>query len=167
MARVFVAFYKGRKSGSSPKALLFRGIDWLIRRATRGQYSHCEIAVARADDRFVCYSASLRDGGVRRKTMALPADKWDLVPISDGLLPWVELFYRHTQSQPYDLVGALGVVIPVHQRLNKWFCSEWVGHVLGISESHRLSPNTLFSHRARPINDKAAGVLSAAFFYVV
>lgn len=148
MARIFVAFYRGRKSGYGPQSLLYRSIDWLIRRATRGQYSHCEIAVSQANGRFMCYSASLRDGGVRRKAMALPTDKWDLVPISGDLLPRVEEFYRHTQGQPYDLVGALGVVIPVHQRLNKWFCSEWVGHALGISEAHKLSPNTLFSRIA-------------------
>lgn len=143
MSKIYVAFYRGRKSGSSPKALLFRFVDWLIRRATGGEYSHCEIAVSQAGGRFLCYSASLRDGGVRRKTMPLPADKWDLVPISDGLLPWVEECYRHTQGQKYDLLGAVGVVLPVQHRLDRWFCSEWAGKVLRLPEPHKLSPNKL------------------------
>lgn len=145
MSKIYVAFYKGRKSGYSPKALMFRAVDWLVRRATGGQYSHCEIAVLDnpAAAKYTCYSASLRDGGVRRKNMPLPADKWDLVPISDGLLPWVEECYRHTKGQKYDLLGAVGVVLPVQHRLDRWFCSEWAGKVLQLQEPYKLSPNKL------------------------
>lgn len=45
MSKVYLALYKGRKSGRTPKALAMRFADWVIRKATRGIYSHCEIAL--------------------------------------------------------------------------------------------------------------------------
>ena len=33
---------------------------------------------------YECYSASLRDGGVRRKIMPLPSAKWDLIALLVG-----------------------------------------------------------------------------------
>ena len=150
MAKVYLALYKGRKSGRTPKALAMRFADWVVRKATRGIYSHCEIAVALGDGVFECYSSSLRDGGVRSKTMPLPADKWDLVPISDDLLPWVESCYQHTKGQKYDLAGALGVVLPVQHRLDKWFCSEWCAAALGVQYPDRYSPQELADWLRQP-----------------
>ncbi|MBS5743322.1 MAG: hypothetical protein KHW43_07485, partial [Neisseria sp.] len=76
MAKVYLALYKGRKTIKTPKDLAFRIIEWVIRKVTGGQYSHCEIAVpvAFSDGLFDCYSSSFRDGGVRCKRMPLPAE---------------------------------------------------------------------------------------------
>lgn len=52
MSKVYLALYKGRKSGRTPKALAMRLADWVIRKATRGIYSHCEIALALGDGVF-------------------------------------------------------------------------------------------------------------------
>ena len=78
MAKVYLALYKGRKTIKTPKDLAFRIIEWVIRKVTGGQYSHCEITVpvAFSDGLFDCYSSSFRDGGVRCKRMQLPAEKW-------------------------------------------------------------------------------------------
>ena len=50
-----------------------RFTDGLTRILTRGKYSHCEIAVrlpeTAGEQEYECYSASLRDGGVRHETM--------------------------------------------------------------------------------------------------
>ena len=75
--RIVLALYKGNRSGKwySPSVLQARLGDWLIRKFTRSPYSHCEIAVDKGNGQYDCYSASLRDGGVRMKTMTLPADK--------------------------------------------------------------------------------------------
>ena len=145
MAKVYLALYKGRKSGGTPKALAMRVADWVIRKATRGIYSHCEIAVALGDGVFECYSASLRDGGVRCKTMRLPSDKWDLIelPATDVLTAKLQMIWLMTQGKSYDVLGSLGVVLRFGNRPDKWFCSEWCGHVLGFSEPWRLSPNDL------------------------
>ena len=51
--------------------------------------------------------------------------------------------FARTQGQRYDLPGALGVVFKTRQRHERWFCSEWCGQVLGLSEPWRFSPNDL------------------------
>ena len=120
-------------------------MDWAVRTATRGQYSHCEIAVKHsfADD-YHCYSASLRDGGVRSKTMPLPANKWDLIPIRDvDAYDRVWALYQNTRGAKYDFGGALGVVLPVRQAQQRWFCSEWCAVVLGLQYPDRYSPQAL------------------------
>lgn len=145
MSKVYLALYKGRKSGRTPKALAMRFADWVIRKATRGIYSHCEIALALGDGVFECYSSSLRDGGVRCKTMRLPSDKWDLVelPATDMLTAKLQMIWLMTQDQPYDLIGSLGVVLRVGNRPDKWFCSEWCAAALGLPDGWRWSPNDL------------------------
>ena len=145
MSKVYLVLYKGRKSGRTPKALAMRFADWVIRKATRGIYSHCEIALDVGDGVFECYSASLRDGGVRCKVMRLPWDKWDLVelPATDVSTAKLQMIWLMTQGKSYDVLGSLGVVLRFGNRPDKRFCSEWCGHVLGFSEPWRLSPNDL------------------------
>lgn len=86
-SQIYLALYKGRRDGTGIQVQAARLTDWATRRLTRGIYSHCEIAVALDSGRFECYSASIRDGGVRRKTMPLPPDKWDLLPPARHLRP--------------------------------------------------------------------------------
>lgn len=135
MTQVYLALYKGRK----------RLMDWVVRTATRGQYSHCEIAVKHGfTDTYHCYSASARDGGVRSKTMLLPADKWDLIEIRDAeAYDTVWALYQATQGAKYDYLGALGVVLPVRQVTQRWFCSEWCAKALGLGQPEKFSPSRL------------------------
>lgn len=73
---VWLACYKGERNiVALPLA------DWVTRKVTRGIYSHCELAIEHGGDEFLCYSASLRDRGVRGKLMPLPDDKWDKLPL--------------------------------------------------------------------------------------
>lgn len=144
--KIYLALYKGRRDGSGAQVWAARFSDWLTRKLTRGQYSHCEIAVALDGGQFECYSSSIRDGGVRCKTMPLPAAKWDLIELPDSsgsLKTNLAAVFAQTQGQRYDLPGALGVVFKTRQRHERWFCSEWCGQVLGLSEPWRFSPNDL------------------------
>ncbi|WP_369586096.1 hypothetical protein [Kingella oralis] len=145
MTQVYLALYKGRKRGKTPRELWQRLMDWAVRAATRGQYSHCEIAVKHsfADD-YHCYSASARDGGVRSKTMLLPADKWDLIPIRDAdAYDRVWALYQKTRGAKYDYGGALGLVLPIRQARQRWFCSEWCATALGLGQPEKYSPQAL------------------------
>lgn len=145
-AKIYLALYKGRRDGTGTRVWAARFSDWLTRKLTRGQYSHCEIAVALDGGQFECYSSSIRDGGVRCKTMPLPAAKWDLIELPDSsgsLKTNLAAVFARTQGQRYDLAGALGVVFKTRQRHDRWFCSEWCGQVLGLSEPWRFSPNDL------------------------
>lgn len=132
MGGIYLALYKGHKSGRMPKTLALRLIDWIIRCATRSSYSHCEIAVSVAfsDCLFDCYSSSFRDSGVRCKRMPLPAEKWDLIVLDNQQIVMERLFslWRNTKGKRYDLLGVLCVTSFfrrfLRQSADKWFCSE-------------------------------------------
>ena len=144
---IYLALYHGHRGGTGLKVWAARFTDGLTRILTRGRYSHCELAVrlpeTAGEQEYECYSASLRDGGVRMKTMPLPADKWDLIPLSDGVGERLHGLWEETQGQGYDLPGAFGVVFGLRENRKRWFCSEWVGKALGLAESWRFSPNDL------------------------
>ena len=147
--QIYLALYKGRRGGTGWRVWCARATDWLTRVLTRGKYSHCEIAIRQPDKdvdgvaMYACYSASLRDGGVRRKTMPLPSAKWDLIALPDSVGGRLEALWSQTQGQGYDLPGAFGVVFGLPENRRRWFCSEWVGKALGLPESWRFSPNDL------------------------
>lgn len=152
MTKVYLALYKGRKSGWTPKALTMRFVDWSIRKATHSGYSHCEIAVpvAGSDRLFDCYSSSFRDGGVRCKRMPLPVDKWDLIELATPNLRFGRLgaLWAETKGRPYDLTGALCVKtifrkIWLKESADKWFCSEWCAEVMGEPMPSLCSPGDL------------------------
>lgn len=144
---IYLALYHGHRGGTGLKVWAARFTDGLTRILTRGRYSHCEIVIRLAgqdsEPQYECYSASLRDKGVRRKIMPLPSDKWDLIPLPDGVGRRLETLWAQTQGQGYDLPGAFGVVFGLPENRRRWFCSEWVGAALGLSESWRFSPNDL------------------------
>ena len=157
-AKIYLALYKGRRDGTGTRVWAARFSDWLTRKLTRGQYSHCEIVEFVGDNEYRCHSSSIRDGGVRCKYMPLPAAKWDLIELPDSsgsLKTNLAAVFAQTQGQRYDLPGALGVVFKTRQRHDRWFCSEWCGQVLGLSEPWRFSPNDL-SVIARSLKNKGA-----------
>lgn len=141
--KIYLALYKGHRAGTGWRVWAARLTDRLTRKLTRGQYSHCEIAVDIGGGKYECYSASVRDGGVRSKTMPLPKGKWDLIPLPGLNEDKVRIFFKETCHRPYDLWGALGVVFKFRQRGKQWFCSEWCAQTIGLPEGWRFSPNDL------------------------
>jgi len=145
--QIYLALYKGRRDGSGWCVWCARATDWLTRILTRGRYSHCEIAVHEHPQAsvYTCYSASIRDKGVRRKVMPLPAAKWDLIPLPSTPEAHEQLqrVWAATEGQGYDLMGALGIAFGLPQNRCRWFCSEWCAIALRLPESWRWSPNDL------------------------
>ena len=156
---IYLASYKGKRIAGnySLKAFYNSFQDTLIRLLTKGVYSHCEIAILRADGRYDCYSASIRDGGVRHKVMRLPSDRWDLQVIDNIQSHSVLSYYRLTRRHRYDTLGALGIVFLSPQAQAKSFCSEWCYNVIFHSaDGWRFSPSDLStitqnSIRAKPL----------------
>lgn len=129
MSNVQLAMYKA-------KGDVFNG---LIRWWTGSIYSHCELLV-----NGHCFSSSVRDGGVRVKTMALPSDKWDLIS-----LPWAEShmvydwFIEH-QSDRYGWLDLItGQILGMQRDHRGVFCSEACAKALGLRNSTRMSPQSL------------------------
>ena len=143
--QIYLALYKGRRDGTGWRVWAARFTDGLTRVLTRGRYSHCEIAVREHTQAsvYTCYSASIRDGGVRCKVMPLPSANWDLISLPDSVDGRLKTLWSRTQGQGYDLLGAFGVIFGLPENRRRWFCSEWVGAALGLPESWRFSPNDL------------------------
>lgn len=147
MANVYIAFYKHKRERKSLKDCLFRLFDDITKFFTHGKYSHCEIAISNPQpfNIYTCFSASNRDGGVRKKRMELPPERWDLVELEISPKE-VNVFFEKTKGLKYDLIGALGVVLRIKDSKTKYFCSEWCAECLGIDKPYRFSPNSLYKH---------------------
>ena len=145
--QIYLALYKGRRDGTGWRVWAARFTDGLTRVLTRGRYSHCEIAVREHTQAsvYTCYSASIRDGGVRTKVMPLPAAKWNLIPLPSTPEAHEQLqrVWAATEGQGYDLMGALGIAFGLPQNCRRWFCSEWCATALGLPAGWRWSPNDL------------------------
>ena len=144
MTTVYLALYKGRRDGAwyRPGVAAARLSDWIIRTLTGSPYSHCELAVPCADGQYDCYSSSIRDGGVRLKTMPLPPEKWDLIPV-DASPEQVYEALAATFGAKYDWAGATGVITRWRHDKRKYFCSEWCAMALGLANPERFCPGSL------------------------
>lgn len=135
---ITLALYKGPPKRS----------DWLhtlshygIRLWTWSKWSHAELVID-----GVCWSASSRDGGVRRKFIDLNSGRWDLVTIplaeqeTGRTLGW---FLKH-EGQGYDWLNIGRFVLPLlnHER-DRWVCFEAIGAALGLAGTHKLTANDL------------------------
>lgn len=148
MGKVYLALYKG--TGGS---LYDRVTDWLIRKVTKGQYSHCEIAIERYEFLsgdyyplvcYDCFTSSPRDGGVRQKTIDLKDGKWDLIELPNLVEAQVRAYFAKTQGCKYDWWGMLGIALGIKHKRSKFFCSEWCFNLIKNStEGWRFSPNDL------------------------
>lgn len=147
MANVYIAFYKHKRKINSIKNFFFRLFDEIIRLTTHGKYSHCEVVIPNfeqdGDLLFECYSASNMDGGVRLKLMPLPKERWDLVKVNVNS-DLVRLFFKQTKGLKYDMLGAIGVVLPIGEDNHRYFCSEWCAGAIGLANPHKFSPNSLY-----------------------
>ncbi|MDH2927369.1 enoyl-CoA hydratase [Lonepinella koalarum] len=150
--KIYLALYKNKRSWLKEPVKAFS--DWLTRKLTKGQYSHCEIAVQKTvftrgshyeqESYFECYSSSVQDGGVRCKEINLTGEKWDLIPLKHVTESQVKGYFEQTKGMAYDWWGAIGVVLGIKQKRSKFFCSEWCFNALYQSESGwRFSPNDL------------------------
>lgn len=147
MYKVYLALYKG--SGGS---LYDHFTDWLIRKVTKGKYSHCEIAVQKSEIKdhyhrevwYECYSSSPRDSGVRQTVINLDDGKWDLIELSNVHEQQIKAYFAGTKGKPYDWRGVFGIVLGIKQKRDKYFCSEWCFNLIKNSnEGWRFSPNQL------------------------
>jgi len=136
-----LAFYHG--SGNAA--------DALIRWVTKSKYSHVEIIDRSADTpdggKFIdtAWSASYRDGGVRRAVITFTPDKWLVVPAlwaPDGVIETISA----QAGKPYDYIGLIGsqLLNLRRQRQNRWFCSELCAYALGLSVPQEMSPGGLY-----------------------
>ena len=106
-------------------------------------FSHVELEI-----NGVCYSSSNRDGGVRSKIINTSNhQKW----LSFDLKKDIEanrclLYFESVRGQKYDWLNIFCTqLIKLNiQSDNKQICSEFVGNCLGLEDSYKYSPESLF-----------------------
>lgn len=151
MTRLALAAYTPYKG---PKDALGYATAWWTdrdpaRRTPPGRpwVSHVEVALLDDDggpaglEAAQCYSSSLRDGGVRSKTINLARPHWRVIPIT-----WrdpgaaLRVFERHA-GEPYgygDLLAQHVLRLPVDFRGPT--CSELAALMLGLPRAERIDP---------------------------
>lgn len=114
---IYLAFYKHHRNWRKEplKALADRATRFF----TKGNYSHCEIAVERIEFTnghhyehqtvFDCYSSSVQDGGVRCKQIDVSdREKWDLIPLANVTEAEIKAYFDRTSGKAYDWWGGIG-----------------------------------------------------------
>jgi len=136
---VKVAFYKAKGDWT----------DWLIRKWTKGPYSHCELVF---DSLWL--SASLWEGMVRYKDIKPGYKEWDFISLdltvtqAKKIQDWSAL----ELGSGYDWLGILltQTVNMNRQDPHRWFCSELVVAALQQASMlqrvvpHQTDPNELY-----------------------
>ena len=109
-----IAFYTGRG----------KILDRLIRKWTKSKYSHVELIINN-----ISYSASPRDGWVRKKIIEYEAENWLIFDLKNIFDINIALkFLNQNLGQKYDLRGIIFSQVfnlELHNK-NKYFCSELI-----------------------------------------
>lgn len=114
---------------------------WIIRKESKGPYSHNELVI----DEW-CYSSSIPDGGVRRKQTSLVLahqEHWDVIE-----LPWADEkfiidFFQKTDGYLYGF-GDIIVQYWLHFdfEFRGDFCCQWCAKALQMPRPGRYNPVT-------------------------
>ena len=71
-------------------------------------------------------------------------ENWDLIPLPHTSSRQIKAFYQKTRGKKYDFLGAVGCVLPLPERRNRYFCSEWCYEaIFGKTPDKPISPNRL------------------------
>lgn len=125
----YVAFYIAN-TRVNPKLRLW---DKIVSYIDGSPYSHVELAIPleRESSTFMCYSSSIRDGGVRKKQIELTSEHWILVPVKIDLSRAMAVF-NYYEGCGYDLLGLGSTKWKWFPNIpNHFFCSEIVANMLG------------------------------------
>lgn len=124
---------------------LFDLFGALIRLWTRSKYSHCELGVRLNGDEWDCFSSSVMDKGVRRKTIDVDLSHWDIVELDWIAFDEIESHYNKTKNDKYDFLAILFSQV-INARIHAdraSFCSEWCASALGFESAETYSPELL------------------------
>ena len=146
MNKIYMAFYKKKRKIVDFQSFYFRLFDGFTRLVTGGIYSHCEIAIETLGE-YNCYSSSNRDGGVRKKSMHLPSEDWDLIEITHLVsIRDIAEFYKKTEGKKYDFIGLISPVLGNLHDDDKYFCSEWCAEAIQLILPNKYSPVSLYRY---------------------
>jgi hypothetical protein len=105
-------------------------------------YDHCELYLPSTG---LCYSSTIRDGGVRAKRINLTAPEWIVKDLPGAKPEQVLEYFRQTEHLPYgfeDLLAHQLFNLPVPDGKGA-FCSEWCAEALGLPYDDRWTPGMM------------------------
>jgi len=123
---------------------------------THGPYSHVAIIIEDIKDGLLNEStqweASPTSGYVKKSKHMYDEVKWDYIDINIKDINNTIEFLNSVLGNKYDYAGILGFILPVQDRSDRWFCSEWVTKALQLAgveklwlfEPSKTSPNKLY-----------------------
>ncbi|OBX73730.1 hypothetical protein A9308_00535 [Moraxella atlantae] len=111
-----------------------------------GRFCHCELMFEQNDDGTWKTVSSLPKTGVRLRHVTLEGSHWVKVPVvvdADLCKAWYAL---HT-GQNYDWLGLVTTKLPfINGHKGKWFCSELVAALLGLSNAGSYGIEDLYRY---------------------
>jgi len=131
---MYLAKYKGPPTDFKHKVGHYLTRLWLWSR-----YSHAELVID-----GVCYSSSMRDGGVRPKVIDLTSGRWDVVECKRGDPVVAKAWFEAHDGDLYDYWGLVRWVFPfIPQDPHKETCFESIGLALGLAAAEKLDADDL------------------------
>jgi len=126
-----LAFYKGEGTI----------IDRIIRWGTNTKYSHVELVGPDGKG----WSASPREGLVRKKEINWDSGNWDLLEVDWVSLEQVAADIDRHMGRKYDYKGIFSnhILSLIRSNPDKWFCSELIACALGFPQPETFSPGSL------------------------
>ncbi len=145
---VLLAFYKGTKAENPSSPPFDRLVCWWPR--SRGRFAHVEFVADRHGSLGVCWSSSMRDGGVRRKEIDLASGHWVIVSLPFVRRALARTWFEGAEGRAYDYPGILGFAIPFVKELRRWlYCSESVAKALSAGgcgpATSNIAPSALYA----------------------
>lgn len=138
-----IAFYKGPPHDDFAHTLT----HYSIRVWTWSKWSHAELFID-----GICYSSSVRDGGVRGKVIDLNSGRWDVVYVnlSKEQVKYAIKWFEQHRDDAYDWQNIVRYIIPIvpHHPAQR-VCFESIGDMLDMAGSHRLTANDLYEWAKR------------------
>ena len=137
--------------GTHAKDDLLTRIGWagtrLVQKGSFRRVTHVEaILEEHADGSITIGSASLRDGGVRVKTVKLNPDHWIIIDVPSWDVAKARLWFVDHAGQAYDWRGAFVTWLPATwDREDQWFCNEAVGASVGVVDPDIHGPSQFAS----------------------
>lgn len=122
-------------------------IGWAVTRAVqKGKFRRCThveaILEEHADGLVTIGSASLRDGGVRTKTVKLNPEHWLIFDVPSWDVLRAQVWFVEHDGEGYDSRGAFVTWLPATwNRDDEWFCNEAVGASVGMVDPDIYGPS--------------------------
>lgn len=124
---MLIAHYVGNHAKDG---LLARAGYGITRFAQKGPFDHVThteaIHAEYPGGEVLIASSSLRDGGVRSKTVALTPRNWLITDVPQWDVSLSKEHFERTKDDGYDLRGALATQLPGSPQAGRWFCNQWV-----------------------------------------